>query len=192
MWRNIKQKMIHLNVGLLSLGLLYWPPSLSVWPRDKDVRLILPMMKLLQRDFDLVSNSWPTAAEMPFAPLGPVLTPILHTLDMQGEHKGNECVTEAPGVMFGDMHQWHTRSLMENCPPRQQAQTNSRTHDAIKQHRAGARVDCVNKNSTRWTVQHKLTSKDMMCYLQLSFYDCLNIFSKFPTADAEQWTRAVT
>lgn len=46
---------------------------------------------------------------------------------------------------------------------------------------------CVNKNSTRCTVQHKLTSKDMMSYLQLSFYDCLNIFSsKFPTADTEQ------
>lgn len=49
--------MIHLNVGLLPLGLLYWPPSLSVWPRDKDVRLIPPMMKWLQRDFDLVSDS---------------------------------------------------------------------------------------------------------------------------------------
>lgn len=50
----------------------------------------------------------------------------------------------SPGVMFGDMHQWHTRSLMENCPPRQQAHTKNKqvtTRDVIEQHRASARLD---------------------------------------------------
>lgn len=174
MWRNIKQKMIHLNVGLLSLGLLYWLPSHSVWPRDKDVRFTPLMMKLLQRDFDLVSNSWPMAAEMPFAAVGPFLTcnttPILHTLDMQGEHKGNKCVTQSP-VSCLETCTNGTRGVSwkiapppfpaANCP---QQKINSRTHDAMNQQRAGARVDlCKQKQHEVYcTTQSDLKESEVL------------------------------